>query len=117
MISADDCGRFGISSLGFSIKKSKVDGHLDLGVLSAPIYVSEGANAEDGDNEEGTQTHPFKTLQYAVSKLSGGEQDTIFIDGTLTANQTIPSTFIADNCSALTIMGAGNLENGQKESC
>ena len=112
-INADDCGRFGISSLGFNIKKSKQAGHLDLGVLSAPIYVSEGAGAQDSPNEEGTQTHPFKTLQYAVSKLSGGEPDTIFIDGTLEAKQTIPNTFIAGNCSALTIMGAGNLENGQ----
>ncbi|MBR5965719.1 MAG: leucine-rich repeat protein [Treponema sp.] len=112
-ITADDCGHFGISSLGFNIKKSKQTDHLDLGVLSAPIYVSEKSGAEDGSNEEGTQTHPFKTLAYAVSKLSGGEPDTIFIDGNLTANQSIPSTFTASNCSSLTIMGANNLENGQ----
>lgn len=109
------CGRFAINSEGFSIKKSKVPATQNLGVLAADIFVA--PDGDDGVGVEGTKQHPFKSLARAIEELSGGEPETIWVNGTLTANdaselQRIPATlkdgttaFDTNRCSALTIKG------------
>lgn len=108
------CGRFAINSEGFSIKKSKVPALQNMGVLAADIFVA--PDGDDGAGVEGTKQHPFKSLARAVDELSGGEPETIWVNGTLTASdaselQKIPANcsdgtpFDATKCSALTIKG------------
>ena len=110
------CGRFEISSEGFSVKKSKLAAEPNMGVLAADIFVSPAsAGGDDGDTVEGTKAHPFKTLARAVRELSGGAPETIWINGTLTASsaddvQKIPATLDTSKCSALTIKGFDSQE-------
>ncbi|MBO7122077.1 MAG: hypothetical protein J6V90_02200 [Treponema sp.] len=114
-MTSEICGRFAINSEGFSIKKSKIPALQNMGVLAADIFVA--PDGDDGDGVEGTKQHPFKTLARAIEELSGGEPETIWVNGTLTANdaselQKIPATlkdgttaFDTNRCSALTIKG------------
>ena len=119
------CGRFEISSEGFSVKKSKLPAESNMGVLAADIFVAPAsAGGDDGDTVEGTKAHPFKTLARAVRELSGGAPETIWINGTLEEPQLIPSfltytdgegttyvvPFDTDKCSALTIKGFDSQE-------
>ena len=80
----------------------------DKATLTAPYYV-----ASDGKNEDdtpGTESSPFKTLEYAVSRLSDGADETIRVKGTLKGSHVIPDSFTTDKCSSLTIIGANGLD-------
>lgn len=94
---------------------------VDTAKLKAALCVSNKANAADSDEQNGTKSEPFRTIAFALTKLSGGEPDEIIIDydptGAAFGPQRIPSTFITANCSALTIRGANgsNLDGTPKD--
>ena len=91
----------------------KLSGTVDTAKLKAALCVSNKANAADNDEQSGTKSQPFKTIAFALTKLSAGEPDEIIIDydsnGAAFGPQKIPSSFIPAKCSALTIRGANGL--------
>lgn len=87
------------STLSFALKKA---------ILMAPYYVA-SSGADDSDTP-GTESSPFKTLEYAVSRLSDGADETIRVNGTLKGTQVIPDGFTTTNCKSLTIIGANGLD-------
>ncbi len=79
-------------------------GHNDIAKLKAALCVSfERGSTAPGTS--GTRSNPYKNLSQALMALSGGDPDTIIVDGYIAAG-TIPDTFTTDYCSALTISGA-----------
>ena len=80
---------------------SKKSGSATIAKLKAPLYIK--ANGSDSPTASGTKSAPYKTLNYAVTKLSGGEPDTILVIGKV-SEQKIPG-LSTDKCSALTIKG------------
>ena len=86
---------------------------VDTAKLKAALCVSNKANAADSVEQNGTKSQPFRTIAFALTKLSGGEPDEIIIDYDSTRGafgpQRIPATFTTANCSALTIRGANGL--------
>ena len=99
----------------------KLSGTVDTAKLKAALCVSNKANASDSAEQSGTKSQPFRTIAFALTKLSAGEPDEIIIDydptGGAFGPQRIPSTFITANCSALTIRGANgsNLDGTPKD--
>lgn len=94
---------------------------VDTAKLKAALCVSNKANAADSDEQNGTKSQPFKTIAFALTKLSGGEPDEIIIDydsnGDVFGPQEIPDTFTTANCTSLTIRGANgsNLDGTPKD--
>ncbi len=92
----------------------KLSGTVDTAKLKAALCVSNKASAADNDEQSGTKSQPFKTIEFALTKLSAGEPDEIIIDydsnGDVFGPQEIPDTFTTTNCSALTIRGANGLD-------
>ena len=94
---------------------------VDTAKLKAALCVSNKANAADSDEQNGTKSQPFKTIAFALTKLSGGEPDEIIIDydpnGAAFGPQEIPATFTTANCTSLTIRGANgsNLDGTPKD--
>lgn len=99
----------------------RLSGTVDTAKLKAALCVSNKANAADSDGQNGTKSQPFRTIAFALTKLSGGEPDEIIIDydsnGDVFGPQEIPDTFTTTNCSALTIRGANgsNLDGTPKD--
>ena len=91
----------------------KLSGTVDTAKLKAALCVSNKASAADNDEQSGTKSQPFRTIEFALTKLSAGEPDEIIIDydsnGAAFGPQKIPSSFIPAKCSALTIRGANGL--------
>ncbi len=88
----------------------KLSGTVDTAKLKAALCVSNKASAADNDEQSGTKSQPFKTIAFALTKLSAGEPDEIIIDYDPSSSnklgpQKIPATFTTANCSALTIRG------------
>lgn len=94
---------------------------VDTAKLKAALCVSNKANAADSDEQNGTKSQPFRTIAFALTKLSGGEPDEIIIDydsnGDVFGPQEIPDTFTTANCTSLTIRGANgsNLDGTPKD--
>ena len=91
----------------------RLSGTVDTAKLKAALCVSNKANAADSNEQNGTKSQPFRTIAFALTKLSGGEPDEIIIDYDSTRGafgpQEIPDTFTTANCSSLTIRGANGL--------
>ena len=92
----------------------KLSGTVDTAKLKAALCVSNKASAADNDEQSGTKSQPFRTIAFALTKLSAGEPDEIIIDYDPSSSyklgpQKIPSSFIPAKCSALTIRGANGL--------
>ena len=63
-------------------------------MLDAPIYVAGTGRDDTGD---GTKAKPYATIAKAIELLTDKDTDyTIYIDGTVTGAQTIPSTLKKD---------------------
>ncbi len=92
-------GYFALTDGDFNF--SKKSGSATIAKLKAPIYIK--ATGSDSSSASGTKSAPYKTLNYAVTNLSGGEPDTILIIGKV-GEQEIPG-LSTDRCSALTIKG------------
>ncbi|MBR5965191.1 MAG: leucine-rich repeat protein [Treponema sp.] len=82
--------------------------------LSAPYYVAQ--NGVDDVSTPGTKDAPYGSIKFACSQLSGGDKETIYVNGTLAASdasslQIVPTdldggaTFDTTKCAALTIEG------------
>lgn len=82
---------------------------LDKATLTAPYYVA--SNGTNEDDTPGTETSPFKTLEYALGRLTDGVEETIRIKGTLKGSHIIPASFDTTKCSSITIIGASNLDS------
>ena len=85
--------------------------------LSAPYYVAQ--NGVDNVSTPGTKDAPYGSIKFACSQLSGGDKETIYVNGTLAASdasslQIVPTdldggaTFDTTKCAALTIEGDGD---------
>ena len=79
-------------------------------IIMAPYYVSDADNASDEETVSGDSENPYKTLNYAVGKLSGGYDEIIYINGTIKSASEIPDEFTTTKCKSLTIIGANGLD-------
>ena len=89
-------------------------------VLDAPIYVAGSADTlqvctvAGSDTGNGTKSAPFATIEQAVNAiaaLNAAEDYTIYVDGKITGQQTIPASFTSGKASSLTIQGASGNTN------
>ena len=78
-------------------------------IIMAPYFVA--SSGTDDDDTPGDSDNPYRTLKYAVGKLSGNYDETIKIKGILKGASEIPDTFSTTNCKSLTIEGASNLDS------
>ena len=78
-------------------------------IIMAPYFVA--SSGTDDDDTPGDSDNPYRTLKYAVGKLSGNYDETIKVKGILKGASEIPDTFSTTNCKSLTIEGASNLDS------
>lgn len=77
-------------------------------IIMAPYFVA--SSGTDDDDTPGDSDNPYRTLKYAVGKLSGNYDETIKVKGILKGASEIPDTFSTTNCKSLTIIGANGLD-------
>lgn len=78
-------------------------------IIMAPYFVA--SSGTDDDDTPGDSDNPYRTIKYAVGKLSGNYDETIKVKGILKGASEIPDTFSTTNCKSLTIEGASNLDS------
>ena len=98
-------GYFALTDGDFNFSKNLTDA--SFAKLKAPLYIK--ATGSDFFSASGTKSAPYRTLNYAVTKLSGGEPDTILIIGKVEEQKI--SSLSVDKCSALTIKGVADDTN------
>ena len=106
MINAASVKFFAMSDEDFNIVPSSDQ---KWGTLTAPIFVSGAgyracSKVGSPTATTGTKSDPFSNIPMALSALSGGGKQTIYVDGTVEQSNTLTS-IPAGVCSELTIKG------------
>lgn len=108
---------FALSNNDWIIKANSAGNAL---IIDAPIYVAGSANtlqfcsATGSDTGNGTKSAPCASIEQAlavITALNAKEDYTIYVDGKINGQQTIPASFTSDNASSLTIQGASGNTN------
>ncbi|MCR4955049.1 MAG: leucine-rich repeat protein, partial [Treponema sp.] len=78
----------------------------------ADLYVSASADPDD-DSADGTEEHPFATIQAACNAMTSSiiDEYTIYVDGLLQSADKIPNT-VSENIKSITIAGKNALVDG-----
>lgn len=88
--------------------------------FSSHVWVKSGSGGGDDTNGDGTQAHPFATVQRAVSEIvtynKSSVEYTVHVDGTVTGSQTI-SNALNGKASKLTLKGenSGTLDGNNSD--